>query len=72
MIAYWGQGYGGWSHVDVFDRDGWLVGARSDVIKGFHQVYSVVRRITRSGSGVRSCRYRYRVMSLPAPMRTYG
>jgi hypothetical protein len=31
-IAWWGQGYGGWSHVDAVMPDGWLLGARDDVI----------------------------------------
>ena len=32
VIAWWGQGYGGWSHVDAVMDDGWLLGARDDVI----------------------------------------
>jgi hypothetical protein len=32
-IAWWGQGYGGWSHVDAVLRSGELLGARSDRVK---------------------------------------
>lgn len=32
-IAWWGQGYNGWSHVDAVLSDGSLAGARSDIIK---------------------------------------
>lgn len=34
LIAWYGQGYGGWSHVDAVLSDGSLLGARSDWIKG--------------------------------------
>ena len=30
-IAFWGQGYGGFSHVDAVLSDGTLLGARNDV-----------------------------------------
>jgi hypothetical protein len=33
LIAWWGQGYNGWSHVDAVLSDGSLAGARSDVIR---------------------------------------
>jgi hypothetical protein len=32
-IAWWGQGYGGFSHVDAVLSDGTLAGARSDIIR---------------------------------------
>lgn len=32
LIAWWGEGYGGYSHVDAVLSDGTLVGARSDRI----------------------------------------
>jgi hypothetical protein len=32
VIAWYGQGYGGWSHVDYLLPDGSCLGARSDVI----------------------------------------
>lgn len=34
LIAWWGQAYGGWSHVDAILRDGTLLGARSDSVGG--------------------------------------
>lgn len=34
LIAWWGQGYGGWSHVDYVLEDGSLLGARDDEIGG--------------------------------------
>lgn len=34
LIAWYGQGYGGWSHVDCVLANGLLVGARSDKIAG--------------------------------------
>lgn len=34
LIAWYGEGYGGWSHVDAILPDGSCLGARSDVIKG--------------------------------------
>lgn len=34
LIAWYGQGYGGWSHVDAILPDGSLLGARSDSIGG--------------------------------------
>jgi len=34
LIAWWGQGYFGWSHVDALMPDGSCLGARSDVING--------------------------------------
>lgn len=33
IIAYWGNGYGGYSHVDAILKSGELLGARDDVIK---------------------------------------
>jgi len=33
LVAWYGQGYGGWSHVDAVLSDGSLLGARSDTIK---------------------------------------
>ena len=32
LIAWYGQGYGGWSHVDAVMPSGWLLGARDDLI----------------------------------------
>lgn len=32
LIAWWGMGYNGWSHVDAILPDGSCLGARSDVI----------------------------------------
>ena|ERR1700749_1188894 len=34
LIAWYGQGYGGYSHVDALLPDGSLLGARSDAIGG--------------------------------------
>jgi hypothetical protein len=34
LISWWGQGYGGWSHVDLLLPDGTCLGARSDAIGG--------------------------------------
>jgi len=34
LIAWWGQGYSGWSHVDAVLPDGRLMGARSDRVGG--------------------------------------
>jgi hypothetical protein len=34
LIAWWGQGYGGWSHVDLLLPTGELLGARSDLVGG--------------------------------------
>lgn len=34
LIAWYGQGYGGWSHVDAMLPDGSLLGARSDAVGG--------------------------------------
>ena len=34
LIAWYGQGVGGWSHVDAVLPSGELLGARSDTIKG--------------------------------------
>jgi hypothetical protein len=34
LIAWWGQGYKGFSHVDGILSDGALAGARSDVVGG--------------------------------------
>lgn len=34
LIAWYGQGYGGWSHVDAILPDGSLLGARSDAVGG--------------------------------------
>jgi hypothetical protein len=34
IIAWWGQGYGGYSHVDFLPPSGGCLGARSDVING--------------------------------------
>lgn len=34
LIAWYGQGYGGWSHVDAVLADGQLLGARSDSVGG--------------------------------------
>jgi hypothetical protein len=34
IIAWWGQGYGGYSHVDFLLPSGECLGARSDVING--------------------------------------
>lgn len=34
LIAWWGQGYGGFSHVDAVMGDGWLLGARFDKVGG--------------------------------------
>lgn len=34
LISWWGQGYGGWSHVDLLLPDGTCLGARSDVVGG--------------------------------------
>ena len=34
LIAWYGQGYGGWSHVDAILSDGSLLGARSDKVGG--------------------------------------
>jgi hypothetical protein len=33
-IAWWGQAYGGWSHVDLLLPDGTCLGARSDAVGG--------------------------------------
>jgi hypothetical protein len=33
LISWWGQGYRGFSHVDMRLANGWLAGARSDRIK---------------------------------------
>lgn len=40
LIAWYGQGYGGYSHVDAVLPDGRLLGARSDAVGG---VYPGVR-----------------------------
>lgn len=34
LISWYGQGYGGWSHVDLILPDGHLLGARSDRVGG--------------------------------------
>lgn len=34
LIAWYGQGYGGWSHVDLLLPDGTCLGARSDAVGG--------------------------------------
>ena len=34
LIAWYGQGYGGWSHVDAILPDGTCLGARSDAVGG--------------------------------------
>lgn len=34
FIAWYGQGYGGYSHVDAVLEDGTLIGARSDAVGG--------------------------------------
>jgi hypothetical protein len=34
LISWWGQGYGGFSHVDAVLSDGTLLGARSDKVGG--------------------------------------
>lgn len=34
LIAWWGQSFGGWSHVDALLPDGTLLGARSDAVGG--------------------------------------
>lgn len=34
LIAWYGQGFGGWSHVDAVLPDGRLLGARSDTVGG--------------------------------------
>jgi hypothetical protein len=34
LISWWGQGYGGYSHVDAVLSDGMLLGARSDAVGG--------------------------------------
>ncbi len=34
LIAWWGQGYGGYSHVDAVLPTGELLGARSDAVGG--------------------------------------
>lgn len=34
FVAWYGQGYGGYSHVDALLPDGGLLGARADVIRG--------------------------------------
>lgn len=33
LVAWYGQGYGGWSHVDAILSDGTCLGARSDTIR---------------------------------------
>lgn len=39
LIAWFGQGYGGWSHVDFLMPDGSCLGARSDVVTAEGKAY---------------------------------